>query len=106
MVVGRLIGWLLLAAALVSLGWDVVASLYANRIAINALGEQWFAFDRDSLSATQRVLEANLLFLWDPLLMTLLRWPGWIVFALFGGLALLTFRRGRRRRRRDRWFIR
>jgi len=36
-------------------------------------------------------------------LMNLLRWPGWIVFALLGILVLLIFRK---RRRKDRWFIR
>jgi TRAP-type mannitol/chloroaromatic compound transport system permease small subunit len=102
MFLGRLIGWLLLAAALMSLGWDVVASLDANRIVINALGEQWFAYDRDSLTATQRLVQENIPFLWDPVMMTLLRWPGWIVFALLGILFLLIFRK---RRRRDRWFI-
>ncbi len=102
MFLGRLIGWLLLAAALMSLGWDVVASLDANRIVINALGEQWFAFDRDTLTATQRFVQENIPFLWDPVMMTLLRWPGWIVFALLGILFLLIFRK---RRRKDRWFI-
>jgi hypothetical protein len=103
MVLGRLVGWLFLAAAMTSLGWDIVASLDADRIIINALGEQWFAFDRDSLAATQRFLEVNLAVLWDPVLMNLLRWPGWIVFALLGILVLLIFRK---RRRKDRWFIR
>ncbi len=103
MFLGRLFGWLLLAAALMSLGWDVVASLDANRFVINALGEQWFAFDRDSQTGTQRFLQENIPFLWDPVLVTLQRWPGWIVFALLGILVLLIFRK---RRRKDRWFIR
>lgn len=103
MVLGRLIGWLFLAAAFMSLGWDAVASLDADRIRVNALGEQWYMLDRASLVATQGAIEGSMPGLWDPVLTTLLRWPGWIVFALIGVLLLLLFRR---RKRKDRWFIR
>lgn len=103
MFLGRLIGWLFLAAAFMSLGWDAIASLDANRVTVNALGEQWFMLDRASLTGTQEFVEGAVPFLWDPVLMTLLRWPGWVVFALIGIVLLLLFRR---RKRKDRWFIR
>jgi hypothetical protein len=39
--------------------------------------------------------------LWDPVLQTILLWPGWLVFGVFW----LVLRRLVRRKRKNRWFI-
>ena len=92
MVVGRVIGWLLAALALLALlalGAELVASLEAGAYRGLALGLFWYELDVASLNLVQAVVQRHLWpALWDPVLVTVLRWPAWISFGL-EALALL-----------------
>ena len=94
-VVGRLIGWLLAALALLALGAELVASLEAGSYRGLALGLLWYEVDVASLNLAQTVVQRHLWpLLWNPVLVTVLRWPAWISFALVAaGLVWLCRRR-------------
>ena len=99
---GRIIGWVLVAAALVLFGAGAFASLEAGADQGMALGRIWFGLDAASLNLAQAVVQRYLHpSLWDPAIITLLRWPGWLVSGVPGVALIVLFRRRTRRRR---WF--
>ena len=97
-IVGRILGWLLLALALLAAGADAVGSLRAGAWQPMALGQVWYNLDRGSLNLMQAVIQRRLHpAIWDPGIMVVLQWPAWLV-ALIPALPLLLL--GRRRHRR------
>jgi hypothetical protein len=102
-IVGRIAGWLLIALALLLLGVEVVASLEAGAYQGLALGLVWFRIDPGSLNLIQAVTQRFLHpAIWDPAAITVLQWPGWLVFGVPGILLVVLFRR--RRGKPKRWF--
>ncbi|MCH8183245.1 MAG: hypothetical protein IID55_08675 [Proteobacteria bacterium] len=104
MVVGRVIGWLFLAAALAALGWDLADAIGGGGWQSTALGLRWFQNHAPSLGLFQvifqRFIPAVGPWLWDPVIQTVLLWPAWAVFGAPGILLSFFFRRRRGRR----WF--
>lgn len=99
MIVGRIIGWLFLAAAAAVLVWDVVVWVDAGAFPATALGQHWYDVDRSSLGLVQVVIERYIWPpLWPPVAWILLR-PAWLVFGILGLALTLIFRRRRHRRR-------
>ena len=94
MIVGRIIGWLLLLAALGCLVREGIDSFEAKAYEMFALGELWFEVHKDSLQlaqpAIQRYVHPRV---WDPMIVTVLRAPAWAVFAAPGLLLLVLCRR-------------
>jgi hypothetical protein len=100
------LGWLLLAAGLMLLGGELIASLRAGEWAPQLLGQLWFQWDSASLNLTQAIIQRYLLpALWDPVIVTLLLWPAWVVFIVPGLLLLLLCRRRRANRFAPREFL-
>ena len=98
MIVGRIIGWALLAVALVALGADIVGSLAARSLDVTPLGQHWFELHRASLGLAQAVIQRYVLpELWDPVIQTVLLWPTWAVFGVVGAVLAYLCRRRRRR---------
>lgn len=101
MILGRLIGWLLLASAALLLVRD--AWLWASGGAFRFLagGELWFLLAPESLNVAQAITQRYLLpELWDPGMITLLLMPAWVVLGGLGLIFVTLFRRRRRRRGR------
>jgi len=99
MLLGRIIGWLFIVAALAAATYEIVAWIGAGDWRMIALGELWFQIDSSGLNGAQAAIQRHLLaWLWDPVMVTILLAPGWVVFGI-PGVALLWFcrRRGRRR---------
>jgi hypothetical protein len=90
---GRWFGLLLLVAALLVLGRDLLGWRAEHVFAPIALGPLWLEVNRTSLEAVHRDLPA---LLWDPVMVTLLRLWAAPVFALSG---LLLYWPSRKRRR-------
>ncbi len=91
MIIGRLIGWLITAAALMAVGAEVVAALETNAYRGLALGELWYLLNRDSLNLMQAVTQRYLLpILWDGAVVLLLQ-PAWIVLGITGPVLVLLF---------------
>ena len=104
MVVGRVIGWLFLAAAIATLGWDI-ADAFGEGWDSTALGLLWFQNHSESPGLAQVVFQRFIPvigpWLWDPVIQTILLWPAWAVFGAPGIFLSVVFRRRRRTRR---WF--
>ena len=101
MVIGRLLGWLLLLAALAVLGRDLIAWHETHSFAPIALGQLWYDIDRGSLNTLQAAVQRHVApWLWDPVIATVLRWWAVLVLAVLGVFFRWAFRRrghGRRR---------
>jgi len=103
--VGRLLGWLLVLAALASLAYDLVRVAQGGAFLLSPLGQIWFSIDSGSLNLSQAVIERYVWPpLWDPAILWILQLPAVFVFLLAGLLLLLLLGRSRRRFGRRRWF--
>ncbi|WP_341915862.1 hypothetical protein [Ferrovibrio terrae] len=100
MLLGRILGWLLIALALLALGGDGLRWLESGMMGFIALGDFWARLDPPTYNLLQTIGQDYLPpILWDPGLATLLRWPAVAVLGLFGILLLVLFRRRAPKRR-------
>ncbi len=100
MLLGRILGWLLIALALLALGGDGLRWLETGMVAFIALGEFWARLDPPTYGLLQTIGEDYLPpILWDPGLASLLRWPAVAVLGALGILLLILFRRRETKRR-------
>ena len=101
MIVGRIIGWILLIAALAVLARDILASIDAGAITLIAAGELWFHLHQTSLQVAEPAIARHIPvigpWLWHPVISTLLTWPALFVFAVPGLLLAWLFRPRRRK---------
>ena len=96
MMVGRILGWLFLAAAAAALVWDIVLWVDMGTFPATALGQHWYDLERASLGGLQVVIERYIwALLWQPVSWILVR-PTWLVFGIIGLALVLLFRRRRR----------
>ena len=96
MIIGRLIGWILVGCAFLVLGHDIL--LYLNTEAWHSilLGELWYNLNPQGLNLTQAIVQRYLTpVLWDPVILTVLLWPAWLVFLAPGVVFLLLCRKRR-----------
>ena len=92
MILGRMVGWLCLGIAAFSLGWDIATWLDTGAFAWGALGEQWNRLHPESLLGFQVRIERNVApWLWDPVIQTVLLWPGWLTFGVLGLVLIRLF---------------
>ncbi len=100
MLLGRILGWLLIAVALLALGGDGLRWLETGMMNFISLGDFWARLDPPTWSLLQSIGRDYLPpVLWDPGLATVLRWPAVLVLGVFGLLLLLIFRRRTPKRR-------
>ena len=98
MIIGRILGWLITAIALMVAGAEILASLEAGAYQGLAIGYLWFKIDAASLNLSQAVIQRYLHpLLWDPMIVTVLQWPAWIIFGVLGPVVTLLFRKRSRR---------
>lgn len=80
-------GWVLLVFAFAAGAAAVIPrTLPGGGGVIVSAYDLWYAAWPGSLITTQIKVERSLPWLWDPLLVTLLAWPAWLLFGLPGGL--------------------
>jgi ABC-type Fe3+ transport system permease subunit len=95
----RVIGWLLLLAALIAVGWDVFHWVHEGHWAATPTGKAWYQASPGSLNLMQAVIERHIWkTLWNPIILTVLLQPIWLVLGI-PGLLLALLARSRRRRR-------
>jgi hypothetical protein len=99
---GRIIGWILLALALVLIGHEALNALEGEGYHLIALGELWFRIDQAmgtaSLNGTQAFIQRYVwAWLWEGIIQNILAVPpAWVVLGLPGGILAWTCRdRGR-----------
>ncbi|MEH6404893.1 MAG: hypothetical protein V7750_16060 [Sneathiella sp.] len=94
MIIGRVLGWILFCIGLMFFGAEMLSSFQAGEWAPQLLGQLWFEFDSESLNIVQAVVQRYLLpALWDPVILTALLWPTWVIFIIPGILLSLLFRK-------------
>jgi hypothetical protein len=99
MILVRLIGYVLLLAGIAALGAEIYRSLEAGHWVLLPFGEIWATIDIESLNIVQAGLERHVHpLLWDPVLLSIVLAPAWLVLGL-PGLILILIARQRRRRR-------
>jgi hypothetical protein len=99
LIVLRVVGWLLLLAALLALGWDVFSWIQSGHWHATPTGKAWYEISPASLNLMQAVIERHVWkTLWDPIILTVLLQPLWLVLGL-PGLLLAFLARSRKRRR-------
>ncbi len=99
MIVGRIFGWLLIAAALPAAGGELVSWFETGAYRTVAAGELWYDLNPASLNLVQAVVQRYLLAeLWEPVIATALLAPAWACLGIPGLALALLFRRPRRHR--------
>ena len=100
MIVGRLVGWLFIIAALVAEGRDVWGLWDTGHYQVSALGQLWAEVNRNSLLLLQPAIQRHVAaWLWDWVIFPVLQWPAVVTLAVPGVLLVWLFRRRDRRRR-------
>ncbi len=100
MIVGRLIGWLFIIAALVAEGRDLWGLWDTGHYQISALGELWDKVHRNSLLLLQPAIQRHVsVWLWDWVIFPVLQFPAVLTLAVPGILLVWVFRRRNRRHR-------
>jgi len=101
MIIGRIIGWLLLLAALIVLIADFITWLDTRHFALRATGELWYSLSPSTLQLAQPAIQRHVAtWLWEPVIVTILVWPAILMLGVPGVVLLLLCRRRDRRRRR------
>jgi hypothetical protein len=90
----RALGLLSLAGAFIALVLDGTKSIAGNKIVVTPLGQTWSDLHSTSLQlleagVTRRVAE----WLWDPVLLSILTSPTWLVLGILGVVLLLLGRK-------------
>ncbi len=90
----RFLGLWILAAAFIFLIYDGTKSI-ADRtdFFITKTSDVWSAIHQTSLAALQPMLEKLSPYLWDPVAVTVLRQPAWLILAVIGILLIMIGRR-------------
>jgi len=93
-IICRILGWLLLALALMAVGAEAVASLRAGAWQPMPLGQFWYDLDRGSLNLMQALVQRYLApAIWDPGVIAVLQWPTWLIILIPAAIFLLLGRR-------------
>ena len=78
--IGRILGWLLLALALLAAGAEALASLQSGAWKPIAFGQVWYDIHKESLAVAQPAVQRYLHpAIWDALIVSILLWPAWSV---------------------------
>jgi hypothetical protein len=86
----RSLGLWILAAGFVFAVYDGTKSIAGNRLYITKLGETWNAIHSTSLQLLQPAIERHVaVWLWDPVALSVLTAPTWLVFAVLGAVLML-----------------
>jgi hypothetical protein len=90
----RFLGLWILAAAFIFLIYDGTKSI-ADRtdFFITRMSDVWSAIHQTSLAALQPLLEGLSPYLWNPVAVTVLRQPAWLVLAVIGILLIMIGRK-------------
>lgn len=90
----RFTGLWILAAAFIFLIYDGTKSI-ADRtnFFITKTSDVWSAVHQGSLTALKPLIENQAAWLWDPLTVTILRQPAWLVLGVLGVLLILVGRK-------------
>ncbi len=94
MIIGRFIGWLLLAASVAILAWDAVGIVDTGKMKFTKFGEAWFLINQDSALLVQPAIERHVApWLWNYIVEPIWLAPAALVFFVLGLILAFLFRR-------------
>jgi len=83
-----------LALALIVANHDVFKTLDTRTLNITNLGEAWYSVDSGSLLLAQPAIERHVaVWLWNPVIQTVLEQPTWLVLGITGSILILLGRK-------------
>ena len=98
-IIGGVLGWLLLALALMAGGAEGLASLQAGAWEPISFGQIWYDLHKESLALAQPAVQRYLHpVIWDYLLVSILLWPAWLLPLILGLVLMLLCRKRRKKR--------
>jgi hypothetical protein len=90
----RFFGLLILALAFILFIYDGARSIADNTVRIYKLGDLWSSIHQNSLLLLQPAVERHVAeWLWDPVILTVLEQPSWLVLGIVGILLMLLGRK-------------
>ncbi len=90
----RFLGLWILAAGFVFFVYDGTKSIAGNMIYVTKLGDTWNAVHSTSLQLLQPAIERHVaIWLWDPVMLSVLTAPTWVVLGVLGSLLILVGRK-------------
>ena len=90
----RALGWWILALGFVFFVYDGTKSIAGDHWYITKLGDVWNAVNSSSLQLLQPAIERHVAeWLWDPVILSVLTAPTWLVFAVLGAILMLLGRK-------------
>ena len=91
----RFLGLWILAAAFIALVRDVTKVIAAaNGLFFTALGKDWYDISPNSLQLIQPAIERHVaVWLWNPVIQTVLEQPTWLVLGVTGSILILLGRK-------------
>ena len=94
MIVGRVIGWVLVVAGIAILARDLFGWINEGTFVLVTAGKLWFTLHVGSLNLIQAVTQRYIFpQLWDPIAVTVLLWPAFLVVGVPGLILIWLFRR-------------
>jgi len=89
----RFVGLWVLAAGFVALVRDGTKSIAGNAVFSTRLSEDWNNLHPTSLASIQPAIERHAPWMWDPVLLTILTAPSWLVLGIIGSIFILLGRK-------------
>jgi hypothetical protein len=91
----RFVGLLTLALGFIFLVYDGTKSIADQNLYITRVSDLWAAVHEQSLAQVRPTVEQIAIWLWDPIVQTILMAPTWAVLIVFGAILLLLGRKPR-----------
>lgn len=93
----RFLGLMLIALAFILFVYDGTRSIAGNKIFITQVGDVWSNVHQNSMLLLQPAIERHVaVWLWDPVALTVLTAPSWLVLTIIGALLILLGRKKKR----------
>ena len=90
----RFVGFLILAGGFIALVYDGTKSIAGSALVYTPLGQIWNNVHSSSLQLLQPAIERHLSqWLWDPVVLSILTAPAWLVFGIIGAVLMLIGRK-------------
>lgn len=86
------VGLLFIGLALAALAYEIWTASASGGYRMIAAGELWFKIHGPSLNFSQAVIQRYIHpALWDPGIITMLKWPAWSIFGALGAVLTILF---------------
>jgi hypothetical protein len=90
----RLLGFLALAGGFIALVYDGTKSIAGTSLVFTPLGQMWNNIHANSLLLLQPAIERHVApWLWDPVVLSILTAPAWLVLGILGAILMLIGRK-------------